>query len=52
MKLAEKLQKGYFNYNDFLKQLAMIKKMGSIKSLLGMLPGVGSQIKNLDIDDK
>lgn len=52
MKLAEKLQKGYFNYNDFLKQLSMIKKMGSIKSLLGMLPGVGSQVKNLDIDDK
>lgn len=52
MNLAEKLAKGHFNYNDFLKQLAMIKKMGSLKSLLGMIPGMGSQIKNIDIDDK
>ena len=52
MNLAEKLASGHFNYNDFLKQLAMIKKMGSLKSLLGMIPGMGSQIKNMDIDDK
>ncbi len=52
MKLAEKLQKGHFNYNDFLKQMGMIKKMGSLKSILGMIPGLGSQIKNMDIDDK
>ncbi len=52
MKLAEKLGKGHFNYNDFLKQMGMIKKMGSLKSLLGMIPGLGSQIKNMDIDDK
>ena len=52
MNLAEKLQKGHFNYNDFLKQLGMIKKMGSLKSILGMIPGMGSQLKNIDIDDK
>ena len=52
MDLAEKLAKGHFNYNDFLKQLSMIKKMGSLKSLLGMIPGMGAQLKNLDIDDK
>lgn len=52
MDLAEKLGKGHFNYNDFLKQLSMIKKMGSLKSLLGMIPGMGAQLKNIDIDDK
>jgi signal recognition particle subunit SRP54 len=52
MDLAEKLQKGHFNYNDFLKQLSMIKKMGSLKSILGMIPGMGAQLKNIDIDDK
>ncbi|MBQ8293690.1 MAG: signal recognition particle protein [Bacilli bacterium] len=52
MDLAEKLSKGHFNYNDFLKQLSMIKKMGSLKSILGMIPGMGSQLKNMDIDDK
>lgn len=52
MDLAEKLQKGHFNYNDFLKQLSMIKKMGSLKGLLGMIPGMGAQIKNMNIDDK
>ena len=52
MKMVEKMQKGVFNYNDFLKQLKWIKRMGSLKSLLGMIPGVGSQIKNIDIDDK
>ena len=52
MKLAERLQKGIFNYNDFLKQLRWIKRMGSLKSLLGMIPGVGSQLKNVEIDDK
>jgi len=52
MKMMEKMQKGVFNYNDFLKQMKWIKKMGSLKSLLGMIPGLGSKIKNLDIDDK
>lgn len=52
MRMMEKIQKGVFNYNDFLKQIKMIKRMGSIKSLLGLIPGVGSKIKNMDIDDK
>ena len=52
MKMAEKMQRGIFDYNDFLKQLKWIKRMGSLKGLLGMLPGVGAQIKNLDIDEK
>lgn len=52
MNMAERLQKGYFNYYDFLKQLKMIKRMGSLKSLLGLIPGMGKQLKNIDIDDK
>lgn len=51
-KMAKKMQKGTFTYNDFLSQIKMIKKMGSLKGLLGMIPGIGSQIRNLDIDDK
>lgn len=52
MKMAEKLEKGVFNYNDFLDQIKQIKKMGSLKSILGLIPGLGSKIKNLNIDDK
>ena len=52
MKLMEKIQKGTFNYNDFLKQLKMIKKIGSLKSILGMLPGIGNKLKDVEIDDK
>ncbi len=50
--LEEKLLSNKFDFDDFLKQIKMIKKMGSLKSLLGMIPGVGSQLKNADIDDK
>lgn len=52
MKLAERVQKGKFNYNDFLDQIKTIKKMGSLKGILGLIPGLGSKIKNIDIDDK
>ena len=52
LKLAERLQKGIFNYNDFLEQIKTIKKMGSLKGLLSLIPGIGSKIRNLDIDDK
>ena len=52
MKLNERLQKGIFTYDDFLDQIRVIKKMGSIKGLLGLIPGVGSQLKNIDIDEK
>lgn len=51
MKMAEKMQKGIFTYNDFLDQIKMIKKTGSLKGLLGLIPGLGSKIKNIDIDD-
>lgn len=52
MKMAERLQRGIFTYNDFLDQIKMIKKMGSLKGILGMIPGLGSKLKNVDIDDK
>lgn len=52
MKMAERMQKGIFNYNDFLKQIKWIKRMGSIKGLLGLVPGLGKQLKNVDIDEK
>lgn len=51
-KLEEKLRKNKFDFEDFLKQIKVIKKMGSLSSLLGMIPGMGSQIKNTQIDDK
>ena len=49
---AKKLQKGQFNFEDFLAQMNMIKKLGPLKKVLGMLPGVGSAMKDLDFDDK
>ena len=51
-KLEEKLRKNKFDFDDFLKQIKVIKKMGSLSSLIGMIPGVGSQIKNAQIDDR
>jgi signal recognition particle subunit SRP54 len=51
-KLEEKFKKNKFDFEDFLKQIKMIKKMGSLSSLLGMIPGIGNQIKNADIDDR
>jgi len=51
-KLEEKLRKNKFDFDDFLKQIKVIKKMGSLSSLLGMIPGVSSQLKNAQIDDK
>jgi len=50
--LEKKLMSNNFDFNDFLKQIKMIKKMGSLKSLIGMIPGINSAIKNADIDDK
>ena len=50
-KLSKKLARNQFDFNDFLTQIAQIKKMGNIKELMGMIPGVGKQIKDLDIDD-
>ena len=48
----ERIQKGIYDYNDYLKQLKWIKKMGSLKGILSLIPGLGQQIKNLDIDEK
>jgi len=50
--LEKKILANKFDFEDFLKQIKMIKKMGSLKSLLSMIPGLGSSIKNVDIDDK
>lgn len=50
-KLQQKFLKNTFTLEDFQKQLAQIRKMGSIKDLLGLLPGVGRQLKGIDIDD-
>jgi len=49
--LEEKLRKNKFDFNDFLKQIKAIKKMGSLSSILGMIPGMGNQLKNAQIDD-
>lgn len=50
-KLQRKIQKNQFDFNDFLAQLQQIKKMGNIKDLAAMIPGVGKAIKDVDIDD-
>ena len=50
-KLQKKIAKNQFNFNDFLGQLQQIKKMGNIKDLVGMIPGVGKAMKGMDIDD-
>ncbi|MDA9819735.1 signal recognition particle protein [Salibacteraceae bacterium] len=50
-KLQKKIAKDQFNFNDFLSQIQQIKKMGSIKDLAGMIPGMGKAMKNVDIDD-
>ncbi|MGM0581177.1 MAG: signal recognition particle protein [Bacteroidota bacterium] len=50
-RLSKKIRKNQFDFEDFLSQLQQIKKMGNVKDLLGMLPGMGKQIKDLDIDD-
>lgn len=51
-RLEEKLKKNQFDFDDFLKQIKVIKKMGSLSSLLGMIPGLNAQIKNAQVDDK
>ncbi|MFT4568791.1 MAG: signal recognition particle subunit SRP54 [Saprospiraceae bacterium] len=50
-KLEKKIKKNKFDFNDFLKQIDQIKRMGDLKSLMGMIPGMGKMTKNLDIDD-
>lgn len=50
-KLQEKIRKNKFDFDDFLKQIQQIKKMGNLKDLASMIPGVGKAIKDIDIDD-
>ena len=50
-KLQKKIQKNKFDFNDFLGQIEQIKKMGNLKELASMIPGVGKAIKDVDIDD-
>lgn len=50
-RLNKKIRKNQFDFDDFLSQLEQIKKMGSIKDLVGMLPGMGKMMKDVDIDD-
>lgn len=50
-KLQKKIAKNQFNFNDFLSQIAQVKKMGNLKDLAGMIPGMGKVMKDIDIDD-
>ena len=50
-RLQKKIAKNQFDFNDFITQIQQIKKMGNLKDLASMIPGVGKQIKDLDIDD-
>jgi signal recognition particle subunit SRP54 len=51
MRLSKKMRRNQFDFNDFLSQLQQVKKMGNIKDLVGMIPGMSKAIKGLDIDD-
>lgn len=51
-KLADKMASGTMTVDDFIKQLKSIRRMGSMKQILGMLPGVGKALKNIQVDDK
>ncbi len=50
-KLQKKIARDQFDFNDFISQIQQIKKMGNMKDLMGMIPGIGKAVKNLDIDD-
>jgi signal recognition particle subunit SRP54 len=50
-RLNKKIRKNQFDFNDFLSQLEQVKKMGNMKDLLGMIPGMGKALKEVDIDD-
>lgn len=51
VRMQKKLRQNQFDFDDFLKQLGTIKKMGNMKDLLGMIPGLGKQLKDVDIED-
>lgn len=50
-KIQRKIAKDQFGFDDFLSQIQQVKKMGSMKDLIGMIPGVGKAMRNIDIDD-
>ncbi len=50
-KLTKKIAKNRFDFNDFIDQIKQIKKMGNVKDLMGMIPGMNKALKNVDIDD-
>ena len=50
-KLQKRIQKDQFDFNDFLSQIQQVKKMGNMKDLVGMIPGVGKQMKDVEIED-
>lgn len=50
-RLSKKIAKNTFDFDDFLKQIQQIKRMGNMKDLLGMIPGAGKALKNVEIDD-
>ena len=50
--LEKKLRKGQFTFEDFLDQMKMMRRMGPLSSLLGMIPGLGAQMRNVKIDDR
>ncbi len=50
-KLQKKIAKNQFDFNDFMSQIAQIKKMGNVKDLMGMIPGIGKAMKDTEIDD-
>lgn len=51
-RIEKRIKKNKFDFNDFLGQMAQIKKMGDLKSLMSMIPGVGKAMKDIEIDDK
>ena len=50
-KIQKKIAKNQFNFNDFLSQIQQVKKMGNMKDLIGMIPGAGKMLKDVDIDE-
>ncbi len=52
MRMADRLKRADFDFNDFLSQMRMMKRMGGMQSLMGMIPGMGGMLKGVDLDDK
>ena len=51
-KLAERLKENSFDMNDLLEQMKQVRKLGPLKQIMGLLPGVGDKLKDIDIDDR